>query len=135
VVLFWGFSTVLNGLFGPAFSSAFGRHREAGLLILVQCILWSAIALNDLVSTRALISGSVVLASIGYLMVALPIAWAFLSTGPVGLSAYVPIHSIVMAGYFTTQALTMWWHGVGLARTWMLTLVAFIALSLLTQVL
>ena len=63
VVLFWLLSSVADVLLGPAFVSAFSRHRAVGLLILSQCVLWSAIALNDLVNARSQTAGPVARAS------------------------------------------------------------------------
>jgi hypothetical protein len=133
VVVFWLLSGVAGVLLGPAFVSAFARHRAEGLLILSQCILWSAIALNDLVNTRSQSAGTVARGSALYFALVLPLAWWFSSSRPVTLSLFVPVHSAVMAGYFLTQAVVMWHCGIKLVRTWGLTLVGFLALSALTQ--
>lgn len=131
VVLFWLLSDVAGVLLGPAFVSAFARHHTEGLLILSQCILWSAIALNDLINTRSQSAGMVARGSTLYFALVLPLAWWFLSSRPVTLSLFVPIHSAVMAGYFLTQAVVMWHCGIKLLRTWGLTLGGFLSLSAL----
>lgn len=133
VVAFWLLSDIATWLLGAAFESAFGKNHSVGLLILTQCILWSAIALNDLVNTRAQTAGIVARASGVYFLVALPLAWWLLSSQRVTLSLFVPVHSAVMAGYFLTQTIVMWRCGVRLVRTWSLTLGCFVSLSVLTQ--
>jgi O-antigen/teichoic acid export membrane protein len=133
-VVFWLLSGVAGGVLGPAFVSAFTRHRTEGLVILSQCILWSAIALNDLVNTRSQSAGMVARGSALYFVLVLPLAWWFLSSRQVTLSLFVPVHSAVMAGYFLTQAMVMWRCGIKLVRTWGLTLGGFLALSALAQV-
>lgn len=134
VVVFWLLSGMAGVLLGPAFESAFAQHRSEGLLILSQCILWSAIALNDMINTRAQSAGKVARGLALYFALVLPLAWWFLSSQPVTLSLFVPVHSAVMAGYFLTQIFMMWRFGVRLLRTWALTLGSFVFLSVLTQV-
>jgi O-antigen/teichoic acid export membrane protein len=134
VVLFWLLSSFVDVLLGPAFVSAFSRYRTEGLLILAQCILWSAIALNDLVNSRSQTAGRVARGSVLYFALVLPLAWWFLSSRPVTLSLFVPVHSVVMVGYFLTQALVMLHCGIRLVRTWVFTLVGFVAVSAITQV-
>jgi hypothetical protein len=131
VVAFRALVDHLGWLLGPAFVSAFASHRVEGLLILAQCILWSAIALNDLVNTRSQIAGVVVRWAAVYFALALPLTWLWLSARVVDLAVFVPVHSLVMAGYFLTQALVMWRCGVRLHRIWALTVGAFVALSAL----
>jgi hypothetical protein len=134
VVVFWLLSGLAGELLGSAFASAFARYRAEGLLILSQCILWSAIALNDLVNTRSHSAGMVARGSALYFVLVLPLTWWFLSSRPVTLTLFVPVHSAVMAGYFLTQAVMMWHCGIKLVRTWGMTLGGFLVLSVLTQV-
>lgn len=129
VILFWLLSGFIDVLLGPAFIKAFSQYRVEGLLILSQCILWSAIALNDLVNARSQTAGPVARATLLYFVLVLPVAWWFLSSRQISLSLFVPVHSIVMAGYFMTQAMVMRSRGIRLIRTWSLTLAAFSGLS------
>ena len=129
VVAFWLLSGVGHHLLGNAFSSAFSRHRSEGLLILSQCVLWSAIALNDLVNARNQTAGAVVRVTAWYFVVVLPLTWFLLSGHVVTLSLFVPIHSFVMAGYFTVQIIVMRKNGIKLTMTWSLALFGFVALS------
>jgi O-antigen/teichoic acid export membrane protein len=134
IVVFWALSQPLGAVLGSAFVSAFARHRPEGLLILAQCILWSSIALNDMVNTRSLTAGTVAKWSALYFAIVLPLALLYLSARPVELSVFVPVHSGVMAGYFATQAIVMSRCGIRLHHTWSLTLLAFVALSALAFV-
>ncbi|MDD3352756.1 hypothetical protein [Zoogloea sp.] len=133
VIAFWVASGWLGFLLGPAFQKSFAANQRVGLLILVQCILWSAISINDLVNARRQISIFSVRASVVYFAMALPLAWWVLIQGEVTLQKFVPIHSLVMVFYFLTQILVMWRHGVRLIRTWSLALLGFVGLSVLTQ--
>jgi O-antigen/teichoic acid export membrane protein len=131
VIAFWVLSEPLGLLLGPAFVNAYSEYRWEGLLILIQCILWSAIALNDLVNTRRLTSGKVTGWGIGYFLVALPLAWIYLSGKTVTLSLFVPVHSAIMAGYFLVQVTVMWSCGIRLLSFWLLVFSSFSVLSLM----
>lgn len=133
VIAFWMASTWLGFLLGPAFSKTFSANQDVGLLILVQCILWSAISINDLVNARKQIAIFSVRASVVYFVIALPLAWWVLSRGDITLQKFVPIHSLVMVFYFLTQVAVMWQHGIRLIRTWSLALGGFVGLSIFTQ--
>lgn len=132
VIGFWLFSDIAGLLLGPAFIKAFAQHRAAGLLILTQSIMWSAIALNDLANTRAQSALLVGRLTALYFAVVLPLAWWFLSLKPISLELFVPVHSVVMGGYFLTQVLAMTMFGIRLWRPWALAGGAFVTLSILT---
>lgn len=131
VVLFWLLSDIAVLLLGPAFNSAFTRYPAEGLLILTQCILWSAIALNDLVNARAQIAGPVAKATAFYFSLVLPIAWWFLSSQSVTLALFVSTHSLIMGGYFLVQIVVMWHRGIKLKATWAFALTGFVAMSMI----
>lgn len=133
VLLFWAASDFIAPVFGNAFELAFARNRTETVLILAQSILWSAIALNDLVNTRLQTTAPVAKACAAYLAAALPLAWYFLSRETPTLAVFVPAHSLLMAGYFLVQAGAMWFAGARIARTWALTLAAFAAISVSAQ--
>lgn len=134
VIGFWLCSNLTGFLLGPAFVSAFTQYRSEGLLILTQCILWSAIALNDLVNTRAQSAGAVARSSVLYFALVLPLAWWFLSSRAVSLSLFVPVHSVVMAGFYLIQVMAMWRSGLRLWRTWGLALGSFTILSIQARI-
>lgn len=133
VVLFWLLRDFIALLLGQAFISVLTRYPSEGLLILSQCILWSAIALNDLVNARAQIAGHVVRATAVYFLLTLPIAWWFLSLQPVTLTLFVPTHSLIMGGYFLTQTIMMWHRGIKLKMTWISALTGFILMSIIAS--
>jgi O-antigen/teichoic acid export membrane protein len=132
-----GFVWILSGhiapLLGPKFQATFESHRAEGLLILTQCILWSGVALNDMVNSRHQIAGKVAVAAAVYLLSALPIGWWVLSARPFSLGVYVPVHSLILAGYFVTQVVVMWRAGVRFAQTWTIALTTFVGLSILSS--
>lgn len=134
VVIFWLLSDVGDHLMGPAFSSAFSRYRTEGLLILSQCVLWSAIALNDLVNARSQTAGPVVRATAWYFVLVLPLAWWLLTRQTVTLGYFVVVHSFIMVGYFMAQVIVMLKHGLRLYTTWTLALAGFIVMSSLSLI-
>jgi O-antigen/teichoic acid export membrane protein len=134
VVLFWAASGHAAALLGPAFGRAFEHHRTVGLLVLAQCIPWSAIALNDLASTRQGAAGGVARASALYFAFALPVAGAGVVATSAGLLGIVATHSALMLGYFTVQSVSLHRRGVNLAVTWWLAGGAYALLSLLAFV-
>jgi hypothetical protein len=133
VLAFWAASPFASLLFGPAFARAFEQHRVVGLLVLNQCILWSAIALNDLVNTRMQTAAAVARASAGYFLLALPLAAMVLGRGAAGLLSLVMVHSCLMFGYYAVQSLAMWRRGIVLTQTWLVAAASFVVLSLLAK--
>jgi O-antigen/teichoic acid export membrane protein len=130
VLAFWALSPMASTLLGSAFASAFAQHRVAGLMVLSQCILWSAIALNDLVITRQQCAAAVARASAGYFILALPAAAWLLGQGRPDLRQLVSVHSALMLGYYLVQSFSMWRSGITLSNTWVLAATAFATLSL-----
>jgi hypothetical protein len=133
-ILFWALSGPLGWMFGRAFTWTFARYRMEGLLILAQCVLWSAIALNDLVSARRLIAIAVARWSAVYFAIVLPLLAVYLSLQEVEMRTFVLSHAFLMLGYFTTQTLAMSAAGVRLTRTWASTWIAFASFAVLSPV-
>ncbi|MCR9242061.1 MAG: hypothetical protein NXH87_11845 [Rhodobiaceae bacterium] len=127
---FWVLADWLGFLLGPAFVKTFAAHRVEGLLILSQSVLWSAIALNDLVNNRSQTSKQAAWAAALYIAVALLGGWWFLSGAPVTLALFVPVHSLVMLGYLVVQIVVMRLCGIQLWRMWLLALASFVSFSL-----
>lgn len=134
VVTIWLLSGLASYLLGSAFSSTFLKYRSEGLLILTQCVMWSAIANNELLCNRWQVAGRAARPSILYFLLVLPLAWLFLSTRPVTLALFVPVHSIVMIGYFLIQIVMLARCSIKMWRMWGLSLGSFLLLSILTQV-
>jgi hypothetical protein len=135
VIGFWICSDVIAWAFGPAFVYSFQRNQLQTYLILSQCLLWSAIALNDLLATRAGIARTVAGWSAIYFALALPLACWYLAGNVVHLGTFVVTHSALMLGYFLTQAVAMRKAGIRFTATWTLSAVSFGALALLPYVL
>lgn len=131
VILFWVLSDYAASLLGPAFARAFTQYPKEGLLILIQCILWSAIALNDAVNSRSQTAAHVSRASAIYLLISFSLMWWYFSQKPITLTAFVPAHSLTMVGYFLIQVWAMRRQGINLSSTWVLAFGAFTVLSVL----
>jgi hypothetical protein len=121
-------------LLGPAFVSAFARFRVPALCILVQSVLWSAIALNDLVIARKQVMPRILPASIGFLALALGIGWAVLhGVGPT-LPNFVYAHAVVMFLFYVVQSSAMRANGIRLERLWFTAAGGYLALIALVAV-
>lgn len=114
---------VIKPLLGTAFNEAFRIYRLEGFIILAQTVLWSAIAVNDLLNSRLQIAGQVARNCIIFLLPAL-IAIAFvthLQSGS-GLAAslrvFVVCHSLLMLAYYATQCHAMFLRGTVYVRLW-----------------
>jgi hypothetical protein len=132
VIVFLLASTPLSPLLGSAFSTASSKYRTESLLILCQCILWSACSLNEIVCSRSQISATMVRVTTYYFLAALPISYGYLSHTDLSIKAFVITHSAVMIGYFMTQVYVISKDGIALPWTWATTLVAFFFLSFLS---
>lgn len=131
VVGFAALSGVVGFALGPRFVATFAAHRVEGLLILTQCILWSAVSLNDLLAARHQAAMPMVRGTIAYLATALPLAWWFLSRNSVPLAGFVPVHSLVLGGYFLVQVAVLYGRGLRFVKAWALAAGAFSGFSLL----
>jgi O-antigen/teichoic acid export membrane protein len=134
VLVFGLASDPLGHWLGPAFATQFAAHRVAGLTILAQSVLWSAIALNDLVNTRHGAAAASNRWTAACLLLTLPLAAAGLLHAGVTLERYALVHSGVMLAYYLCQAAGMWRAGVRLPTVWLPAVLAFLCLSLLAHV-
>ncbi|MFM7013253.1 MAG: hypothetical protein ACKO0Z_28640 [Betaproteobacteria bacterium] len=121
----------LGFVLGPAFVNALGHHKLAGFLIVAQAILWSAIALNDLVIARHQVMHKVLPYSIGTLVLALGAGWLALSWSGLSIEKFVIVHSCVMLSFFMAQSLIMSFLGLRLVRAWLASGTLYLLLTLL----
>lgn len=128
VIGFMLFSPWLGLLLGPAFTSAFNLHRTACFWIVAQAVLWSAIALNDLVIARHQVMAKVLPYSVCFLGIALVMGWWYLTSTLLTIERFVYVHSAVMLSFYIAQSLIMRHLGLHLGRTWMTAGSLYIAL-------
>lgn len=131
---FAAFSSLFGFALGPRFMATFAAYRVEGLLILAQCVLWSAVPLNDILAARHNTASLMMRCTVFYLVVAFSLAWWFLSHEPVTLARFVPIHSFVLAGYFLVQVAVLYSSGLRLMSAWGLAAGSFFGFSLLALV-
>lgn len=129
VLTFWLLEPVLGFLLGQRFTETFAAHRIEGLTLLVQTILWSAIALNDLINSRLQIVGRVSRATAPTLALGLGALWLWtqmhsdpLDTGAI-LHNYILGHFLLTALFYAAQCLASVRLGHHFSRLW-LTVVA-----------
>lgn len=131
VLVFFVLSPWLGFVLGPAFVHAFGKYKLAGLLIVAQAVLWSAIALNDLVITRHQVMHKVLPYSVAYLAFALAAGWLALAWLGLSLDRFVIIHSGVMLSFYLAQSWIMILLGLSLVRLWLTTGALYLVLSII----
>jgi hypothetical protein len=130
VLGFFALSPWLGLVLGPAFVNAFGQHKLAGMLIVAQAVLWSAIALNDLVIARHQVMHKVLRYSVGFLALALGLGWLALDWSGLSLEKFVLIHSCVMLSFYVVQSWIMNFLGLRLVRVWVTTVALYLLLAL-----
>lgn len=125
VLIFWLLEPYFGWMLGKRFAEIFSAHRSEGLILLVQTILWSAIALNDLISSRLQIAGRVIHMTAPYLAMGLGalVLWTWnrgqdMAIGDV-LQGFIHGHFILMAGFYTVQCWAVWRLGHRFIRLWL----------------
>ena len=129
VIGFVVFSPWLGVLLGAAFVKAFELHRVACFWIVAQAVLWSAIALNDLVIARHQVMPKVLPYTITLLGLSLFLGWLSLDMAALTLERFVVVHSGVMLFFYMAQSWIMNRLGLHLYKTWLITIAMFIVLS------
>jgi O-antigen/teichoic acid export membrane protein len=131
VMVCWALMEAAAPFVGTSFRESLARHPRVALLVLVQCLLWSAIATNDLVNSRAMLAGAAAKWTGGYLATVLIASlWGVSEwNGSVTLEAFVPMHSAVMLGFYLVQVAVMFRSGIRLWAVWGVTLLSFVGLS------
>lgn len=104
VLAFWLLEPVLGFLLGERFTETFGAFRAEGLTLLVQTILWSAIALNDLINSRLQIAGRVTRATAPALALGLGTLWLWTLMRSDTLDTGALLHSFIL-GHFALMAI------------------------------
>ena len=130
VIFFWLIFSPLGFIFGSAFVSVSSSNRDTCLLILIQCILWSAIASNDIVNIRKQTAWPVTCVSTLYFLIAFPLGFYYISINSITLYSFVIIHSVIMVFYFLVQILTMNFYKIKLMRTWSIAFLSYLILFL-----
>lgn len=121
VLGFFLLSPWLSFALGIAFADAFGQYKLACYLIVAQAVLWSAIALNDLVIARHQIMHRVLPYSTGFLVLALGAGWLAIAWFGLSLESFVIVHSAVMLSFYLVQSWIMNFLGLRLDRVWLAT--------------
>lgn len=126
----WILSPWLAWMLGPSFANAAETYRAEFLWVLSQAILWSAIALNDLVNNRFGTVGRVLKWSMPALFAMLAIGvWVIKSLG-VSLSAFVKVHGMIMLAFYLVQIIAMRSQGIKFKKLWSFTVGAYSFLAL-----
>ena len=112
---------------GARFDDVAQSHKREVSMLLAQTILWSAIAVNDLLHSRLQIAGSVILVGGPVLAAGLALLWVAtvgVSEGPAEtnsvatLGKFVVGHFLVMSTYFVAQSIAAWRCGARFTLLW-----------------
>ena len=122
---FWLLEPYFVRLLGKRFADTFASYRTEGLILLVQTILWSAVALNDLINSRLQIAGRVTRITAPFLLVGLGglVLWTqaraqTLDTDTM-LRGFILGHIGLMASYYAVQCGAAWHLGHRFTRLWL----------------
>ena len=99
VLAFWLLEPFFGFFLGQRFTQIFGVYRAEGLILLAQTILWSAIALNDLINSRLQIAGRVAQVTAPVLGVGLGTLWLWTTMRADKLDASDLLHDFIL-GHF-----------------------------------
>lgn len=122
---FWLLEPLLGWMLGPAFAKAFSQYAFTGHLILLQTILWSAIALNDLLTSRLQIAGRVAMATGPTLLGSLAIITWIVKNSEAPLERFVMLHAVAMVLFYVVQSGAILALGHAFWRLWLLSLGTF----------
>ena len=118
----------LGFVLGPTFVGAMRHYRLPGLWIVSQSVLWSAIALNDLVISRHQLMARILPATATFIAILLAAGWIVLHIVGPSISHFVLVHSALMLLFYSVQAGAMRANGIRMWRVWSTAAVSYCAL-------
>lgn len=123
VVVFWSFSDLFGWVLGKSFVDAFSIYRTVGLIVLAQTILWSGIAINDLLNARFHIAAFVTSLGIPFVFLGLVLligAMLLESSGSTVRTLLILSvgQSVLMFGFYLIQCLVAVRKGRCFWRLW-----------------
>ena len=98
-------------------------------------MLWSAIALNDLVISRHQVMARILPVTASFIALALGTGWLVLQYLGVDLSHFVYTHAAVMLLFYAVQSASMVANGIRLWRVWRTTVCAYLCMIMLATIL
>jgi O-antigen/teichoic acid export membrane protein len=135
VVAFGSLFPVFGWIFGPVFVKTFNDYPLPTLWILAQSVLWSAIAVHDLINARHHSTREVLPWSIGFLLVSAPVAIVLINYIGVSLEHFVYVHGLWMLLFYLNQIQAMYRAGIRLMRAWALAVGSYVSLITLASLL
>ncbi|MDE1947007.1 MAG: hypothetical protein KGL43_13345 [Burkholderiales bacterium] len=121
----------LGRLLGPAFVQSWSAHPMQGAWIAAQAVLWSAIALNDLVIVRHQVMPRILPMSAGFLGLEFGVGWFSLHRIGATLEHFVFAHGLLMLLFYGVQSAAMAACGIRLNRVWARAACAYVAMVVL----
>lgn len=137
-LLLWLMLPPLGWLLGQRFFETFSQHGAAAGIILAQTVLWSAIAMNDLLNSRLKIAGTVAVGTALFLALAVPSVLVWLDRFPVEfnpaamLNRFVAGYAALMLGFYLVQCGAMYRKGARFPALWGVSIVSFVSLVTLS---
>jgi O-antigen/teichoic acid export membrane protein len=134
VVIFQLLAGPMGWMLGPAFAKAWEQYWLVGSLILVQTLLWSGIAVNDLLTARFGIAVTAARWGGWVLLVGVPVFLAIVLPQDAGdtlatLRGTVLAHFALLIAYYLVQCAVISRNGHNFGRLWGLTLTSVLILS------
>jgi hypothetical protein len=140
IVAQWLLIGPLGWMLGKRFDETFAQHEREGGIILAQTILWSAIALNDLLNSRLKIAKPVAMWTGPFLVASAAALLAYVAalpsgTGPgVALGTFVSGYAALMLGFYLVQCFAMYRSGARYPELWAVAAGTFIGVTALSLI-
>lgn len=134
----WVLIEPLGWALGKRFDQTFIHHEKSGGIILAQTVLWSAIALNDLLNSRLKIAKPVVMWTGPFLGFSAAALLAYVSALPSGaapglaLDTFVTGYAALMLGFYLVQCFAMYRNGARYPELWSIAAGTFIGMTALS---
>ncbi|MBN1377689.1 MAG: hypothetical protein JXA04_00480 [Gammaproteobacteria bacterium] len=135
VVIFGVLFPFFGWMFGTVFVRTLEAHPLSTLWILAQSVLWSAIAIHDLINTRHQSTHKILPWSIGFIIVSAPVAIVMINYIGVSLEHFVYVHGLWMLLFYLNQIQAMYRAGIRLLRAWSVAVGSYISLIAMASLL
>jgi hypothetical protein len=131
-VALWCIVPWVGALLGPAFHRQATLYRVEFAWLLAQSVLWSAVALNDLVNSKRGSSARVLMYSLPALLLLIPAGWFLVQRLGIAMAVFVRVHGVLLLVFYLIQCGAMAVNGVRMWRVWLVAVIGWLVLPLAT---
>ena len=131
ILLFGIFGDVVKYIFGDFFVKTFDGNKKICFQIVIQSLLWSAIALNDLYVTRYESMGKVIYKNAINIIFVMSLFGGIVFFNKISIEGFVNFHSCGMLVFYCGQSYNMHKIGLKMYSVWTFSLFWFIFINVL----